>query len=500
MVPEAGPRPRRARQLIPAGLPRRGELTAVGGIVIVLVHLVLAPLTLVLALAGAGVSKVSRWRLWWLLGPAAVGLIWVLAEGPGSALAGFAAGPAAALRDLGRGGHVWRPLMALDAERGSLAEQFPVALVIAAAEAALIGWLDWLHTDEWAVPPPRPGLVAAARRSLAARRIQAGAVLTRDGCALGVERATGAVAELRWAQALPGTLIVGASAQPVTVAGLQVVHAALRRRKPLIVLDPGGDGAIARAVAAACDATGAPLLSFAAPVPARSVIHSATAGVDNVATERTGTAADLARVIGERSAVLVPAGHAELAARACASLTSLAADLGRIGADGDALVWVPRAELLPVQALAPLLRDAATGGLGILIGTTSPAVAAELAGLVGTVVSCRLADQGLAATLSALIGTPSTAPATAATLAVPSAAPVRGPGPRMPASTLLALGDGEFVLAARSPRHRLIALGRLVPARLPSGARQTQEDDDRVALADRRRVAVDVPDYPGRTA
>ena len=45
----------------------------------------------------------------------------------------------------------------------------------------------------------------------------------------------------------------------MTVTGLQVVHAALRRRKPLIVVDVSADTAIARAVAAACAATGTPL-------------------------------------------------------------------------------------------------------------------------------------------------------------------------------------------------------------------------------------------------
>ncbi len=85
-------------------------------------------------------------------------------------------------------------------------------------------------------------------------------MVTREGCALGVVPGTGAVAELRWAEAARGMLIVGAAAQDVTLAGLQLVHAALRRRKPVIVLDPG-DAAIARALDAACAATGTPLLA-----------------------------------------------------------------------------------------------------------------------------------------------------------------------------------------------------------------------------------------------
>jgi hypothetical protein len=510
LVPEAGPLPRRARQLIPAGLPRRGELIAVCGTVIVLAHLVLAPLALVLALAFAAVSKVSRWRRWWLLAPVAIGLIWVLAEGPAGALAGFAAGPSAALRDLGREGHVWHPIAALDAERGLLAGQLPVALLCGPAEAALIGWLDWLHTDEWAVPPPRPGLAAAARRALAARGIRAGAVLTRDGCALGVVPSTGAVAELRWTESAYGTLITGAVAQQVTLTGLQVVHGALRRRKPVIVLDPGGDGAIAHAVTAACAATGAPLLTPDAPVP---------------------PAIDLGRVVRERLAALLPVYSAELAADACADLSSLADDLCRIGVDGDALVWAPRGELLPAQALATLLRAAAPAGLSVLIGTPSQVAAAELAGLVGTVLVHRVTDRELAATLAARTGTrllpaPGATVAsgpraeaaryadaglraaggpdaggwpecpetglrtdaglhadaglragtgvrpTAAAQAVPRPPAAVGacltPSPAIPAQALLTLGQREFVLAVGSPQRRLIALGRLVPARLPA--------------------------------
>src|SRR6185437_107882 len=107
---------------------------------------------------------------------------------------------------------------------------------------------------------PRPGLIAAARRAVVGCAVRGGGVVTREGIALGVVRATGARAELRWAEAAHGTLITGAAAQDVTLAGLQMVHAALRLRKPVIVLDPG-DPAIARALDTACAATGVPLLA-----------------------------------------------------------------------------------------------------------------------------------------------------------------------------------------------------------------------------------------------
>ena len=49
------------------------------------------------------IGSASRWRLWWLTGPAAAGLAWTLAVGPAQAAAGFAAGSAHVLDYLGHG-------------------------------------------------------------------------------------------------------------------------------------------------------------------------------------------------------------------------------------------------------------------------------------------------------------------------------------------------------------------------------------------------------------
>ncbi len=443
-----------------------------GAVLIVLAHLLLAQLTLGLALVFTVTGRISRWRLWWLTAPAAAGLAWALAIGPGRAGAGFAAGPAHVLRYLSRAGLVAgsaRPLGPFAGATGWLAGQLPIALIAGAAEAALIGWLGWLQTDQSAIAPRRPGLVAAARAALAGWRIRSGSVVTRDGCALGVARATGALVELRWPEIAGGVLVAGTADQEVTVTSLQVVHAALRRRKPLIVIDVSADAAIARALTAACRATGIPLRH-----------------------ERAGT--DLGPVISERSAMLVRVASPQLAERACADLADLAAALRRIGVDGDALVWVTGGERLPARAVAALISDGRTAGLAVLIGTASPAAAVDLAGLVGARLVHRIADPSLAAILAASTGrqpgvprqpvTVPSAPALSAASAAPGtltrpisvqsppvgpagAYPGISPGPAVPASALLSLRPREFVLTVNGPRPRLVELGRLVPARLP---------------------------------
>jgi hypothetical protein len=601
-----GTNPRRARRLVPGDLPGRRELMAAGAVAVVLGHLLLAPVTLVIAFLFVLVSRTTRWRLWWLLGPAAAGLTWILLVGPGQALADFAAGPASVLRQLGAGNPASRaghPRTALPGIGGWLPQQLPLALPLAAAEGAVVGWLDWLHTDEWAVAPRRPGAIAALRAAVAARVIRAGGVLTRDGCVLGLVPATGAVASLDWPEVSRGMLVAGADERAVTLSCLQLIHAALRRRKPVFVLDDGQNPAIAAAFAAACRATGTPLLGDGAARADDALRGGGAALQADVAvrTERTlvGTGARdasqlwgraraprdgglrdgafrdgglrdgafrdgglrdetprdrsrwdgagwdgarghtaleqdavgsaearLRQVIGDRSAALLPADSPALAARACEGLAALAADLGRIGVDGDALVWVPHAERVPAQALGALVAAGAGagggvgigtgtggGGLVVLIATTSPAAVPELGALVGAALIRRVADPACAASLAALTGTRLLPPQAAAAglapspgvpglgppagygaaglgssaglaaasgltpsagfgpAAVPGVAPELVPCPAISARALLALGPEEFVLAVASPRRRLVAPGRIVPARLPQADR-----------------------------
>ena len=85
--------PRRARALTSEDVPRHGELAAALGLAGVLAHLLLAPLTLLLAVALRLAGQLTRWRPAWLAAPAAAGLLWLLVIGPRPALAGFADGP-----------------------------------------------------------------------------------------------------------------------------------------------------------------------------------------------------------------------------------------------------------------------------------------------------------------------------------------------------------------------------------------------------------------------
>jgi hypothetical protein len=534
-----------------------------------LAHLLFAQLTFVLAVVFAAVSKTSRWRLWWLAVPAAAGLGWTLAIGPRAAAAGLAAGPAQILAYLS-GGHplnrLLHPRGAFAGAGGWLPRQFPLALIAAAAEAALVGWLDWVHTDEWAVRPPRPGALAAVRGALARRATSAGAVVTRDGCVLGVAPGSGARVVLGWPEIAGGVLVTGADARTLAVSSLQVAHAALRRRKPLIVLDLTGDGALAGVLGAACAATGTPLWEAVEAEDGRCL----------------GPAPDetlLVRVVRERSAALLSLRTQDVAAQVCAGLLALGVDVRRIGADGDGLVWLYGYEPVPGGPLAglagSLVAGGAAAGLPVLVTTTSPRAVADLAGPVSVVLVHRLADPATADILAARTGTKlvpagwsarewtATVPPTAAMsqagafqpaaavqpgmavlpnglvqpggvmspaavvpmagasgqagpvqpgvamhpgaamwpaaavqpgVAVPlngpmqpvaalphvgampqaasAALPAGGlvPAPAVPARTLLSLGPAEFVLTVRSPRYRLVKLGRAVPARLPRGA------------------------------
>jgi hypothetical protein len=258
--------PRRARYLVPRGLPRRGEILAAGLVLIILAHLVFAQLTIVIAAVFWLTTRVTRWRLSWLIAPAVIAVAWTAAVGLRAAAAGFADGPATVIGYLGAGGHQADHLLHFTgafAQMGSwLPRQLPLAILAGAAEAAIVGWLSWLHTDEWNLPAARPGLLAAARRVATRRAIRAGGVVTRDGSCLGVAAGSGARVTVSWAETAGGISVCGSAEQDVLTTSFQLVHAAVRRRKPVFAVDLTGDPDLPRRLAAVCASAGAPLHVF----------------------------------------------------------------------------------------------------------------------------------------------------------------------------------------------------------------------------------------------
>src|SRR5689334_6536467 len=257
--------PRRARYLVPRGFPRRDEILAVCVVLAIGVHLLFAQLTFVVAVLFHLTTKATRWRLTWLAIPAAAGLAWA-AAGPRAAVAGYTAGAARVAGYLGDSGHQAEHLMHFTAAFAGLGtwlpRQLPLALLVGAAEAALAGWLSWLHTDEWELRPARPGLIVAARRAATARAIRAGRVAARDGGCLGIASGSGARITLSWAEAAGSVSVCGSAASDVLTTGFQLVHAAIRRHKPVIAVDHTADPALAAQLAAVCAAAGTPLLVF----------------------------------------------------------------------------------------------------------------------------------------------------------------------------------------------------------------------------------------------
>jgi hypothetical protein len=230
------------------------------------VHLLFAQLTIVLATVLYLITRATRWRLSWLTVPAAAALAWTAAVGPRAAAAGFTAGPARIVDYLTASGHQADHLLHFtDAFSGLgnwLPRQLPLALLAGAAEAALAGWLTWLHTDESDLPPARPGLIVAARRAATVRAIRAGGVVTRDGGSLGVAAGSGARITVSWAEVAGGVSVCGSSGPDVLTTGFQLVHAAVRRRKPVLAVDHTADPELPGKLAAVCAAAGAPLLVF----------------------------------------------------------------------------------------------------------------------------------------------------------------------------------------------------------------------------------------------
>jgi len=256
------------------GTPRRGEVAAALGLLTIIAHLLLAQLTLVLAAGLQLTGRMARWRPVWRAAPAAIGFVWVLATGPAAAWRGFTGGPrqllgyfAGAAADPGRLQH---PAQAFAGLAHWLPRQAPLALVLAAAETALAGWLQERREQRVGAagrPSARPGLIALARRQYTASFVKAGGVVSRRGACLGVDWCTGRAADVPWPAAGGGVLVAGAGPDAVGAASFQLAHAAVRRRQPVVVVDLAGAQGLAGALGGVCASAGAPLHVFGAAGP-----------------------------------------------------------------------------------------------------------------------------------------------------------------------------------------------------------------------------------------
>src|SRR6516225_4089890 len=495
LVPRAQQRPpRRARYLVPLGTPRRGEVLAAAAAATVAAGVLFAPLTLIIAALFHAVSRVSRWRPLWLGVPAACGLVCLLAVGPHAAAAGYGRGPAATASALSR---IFTGPAAVSRAAGAVytggSGQLPLALILGAGVAVLAWWVRWMHTDEWNVPAPRPGLLHAGRRRRTVASLRGGRVLTRDGARLGVDEATAGPA--------------------VLAPGLRLAHAAIRRRKPVIVMDLTGDAGLPGALAGICASARAPLHVFGAADGPRyeprvrpragqlAALHAVPWG------PRRGLAAgervSLDEVVRQRAVALFAlAGTGDaggvIAGLVAGDVAALYASWYRGGIAPDGVCWLTECGGVDPAALAGLVAAGSPAGLAPVLATTVPRAAADLAGRVGAVVIHRLADHGLAGELAALTGTTIVPLSRAlactgaehgnysASRAETSPAVPLGtmPVPRVPADGLCALSSGEFVLvtgltaapadgrrrgAGVAVRARCRAVSEPLPAR-PEGA------------------------------
>jgi|HubBroStandDraft_1064217.scaffolds.fasta_scaffold00695_10 hypothetical protein len=271
----------RLRHLAPRQISPRSDLVAGVAVVALLVQLLFAQVTLALVLCFLIVGRISRWRPLWLALPAAVGLGWLLAVGARPAVDGYLAGGGQVLAHLARPGPLLAKLRQLRwvaaAWRRWLPRQFPVALIVAAAQSMLIGVFG-RAVRPW---PYRPGGLVAARNFYLAATLRRGEVATSDGCCVGIVADAGTRAMISWRAAQAGMLCVSQDVSGVSATGRDMALAAIQHRKAVIMIDLAGDCGscgssagtggtcfclggcgTAERVAAECANAGAPLQSF----------------------------------------------------------------------------------------------------------------------------------------------------------------------------------------------------------------------------------------------
>jgi hypothetical protein len=246
---------------------RRGDLVATLLIAALFAQFLFAQCTLMLLACFLIVSRLSRWHPLWLVLPALAGLLWLLAQGVKPAAAGYVAGASHLISVVARPGPLLArlgiPRAVFAGWRAWLSEQLPVAVIVAATQAALFAMVGRSGRQG----PHRPGALVAARRRYLAVTLRRGELATADGCCLGIVASTGRRAAVAWAEVEAGLLCTSQDADAVSALGRDLAVGAIQHRKTVIIvdidchLDPAAPDAMRRPdpLASACAQVAAPL-------------------------------------------------------------------------------------------------------------------------------------------------------------------------------------------------------------------------------------------------
>lgn len=243
-------------------MSQRADLAASIAVVAFLAQLIFAQITLALVICFVTVSRLSRWRPLWLAVPATAGAVWLLATGFRPVVAGYVAAGSRLLSLLARhdtlGAKAEHLSDMLARWRRWLPGQLPLALIVAAAQAAILS----LPARTATRLGYRAGAVVAVRSGYLAATLRRGELATRDGCCLGIVPSTGRRAAVSWREAAAGVLCAGHDAAAVSATGRDMTLAAIQHRKTVVVIDLTGDAESADFIESECAAVGAPLRRF----------------------------------------------------------------------------------------------------------------------------------------------------------------------------------------------------------------------------------------------
>ncbi len=488
----------------------RGELVAALATAAVAGQLLFAQLTLAIAVCLVIVGRISKWRLHWLVLPAAAGMSWALVVGPRAAWHGLSAWPRLLASHPAALSH---PALVLSGLARWLPPQFPLALLPAAVEAAVVLWPRWWRPE--AAAPSSPRLLALVRSRTHTAALAAGHTVTRGGCALGVRSGTGGLAAVSWQEAARGVLLTGRDQTALRHIGLAAACAAIRLRMPVLVADLAGTAdevaglaarlgvtsatlTVADALPAGPQATTGVLTALGTPSARASVAPGGSswlgstgavpgtypdvaaslgpaiatrAGPDVAASPRPGVAAssdiaarpDIAASLGlairRRGVVLVSSrrhravvsqGGSSAPDQDSAIVAELVAVLTRVrdlGLRADCLVWVNGCGSVNGDLVAVLVALGASTGTAVLLTAESGVAPPGVAAAVGVLVEAQASsDTGS-----------------------------RGPrgrhdraeaGVDAPRGKAALTADGQFTMTVRGARRRSLSDCRAVPLRL----------------------------------